>query len=1017
MADPTRRPPARTLSGLSGRSYSSSELKQVQEEYHVHRRWFIGPMPEKVVLPNQEEITRRQKIAALAKQHALSFFLDRGGNLEDWTDDKERSVREEMVQKWREGEWGELLNRHKSAKKKQANGTVWIGNSFEVGDFVGVNVLAAQSAEALLGGVSSRNGMAPTFLDADKPIFSEPDSMRASQDTRNAVSVADTFVTARESMQEASSTIPQAQTELPPTPVAFTPDPASAMASSTTNLIEPPARPELQSSLSRTVRPIVKAQSTSQLVQKRVHYADMDSVSDVHDVTPPDEVLERTGSEVEDTSAGSMSTEAASIDEGAAWGDIILRDRMLVRVAHTHLDSLGVNFNDQKHRTTTGLQFDAWGEFMAVWRQDHLELYEDYSTPGKERLLQHKHLAFVVPLQSANTKLCMYSFVDMTFCLTCKPSSTRGKESKTARFRRFFTTDDTYVFVCKVKTRSRALDWIWQLWRHIGGQLPKILEVRSPILDTKVKIDVPTIETVDGLKMFTRSNIIKLCIQGLRTVPDWHDVVEHQICGGRVLELAWRSGVNLDWIWQEEDVFNRDRSWVVLCGLALQQAHLEIRLGDHYPNKVSNPNTKHDDELSDQFMSEPSAVEGYVTRIKPATHQRQPFYLATHDGYLFVLPPSKASPPSPFLSDDDDIAPGETQGQTLKDREVARGEAHVWNASGVNDLRNILLVRRAETTVVPERHDMPSVKHDDEAHWATIWAAGVPSEEGDYDDEGGEEYVSKVEDKPLLRMKRSFELFLTSGRVVRFECHSCKHAVEWVERLRALVAYWTLRHKEDAKDEMEVASAERPRLTPLLHVHVTDEELPPQPPPDPAAALPSLTKMYNWCVLQGCKSILRCGKLHMRRGLRGQYKTVQMFLVSGALVMFRVKPGTQLYPAMKKRVSLQDAYTCSGYFAALTLPSGQYDPEKNSVPRRYGDGLETDDQEEDTLFMICYRRPQANGTVPSLATKHKSVLYRTRSKLERDTWCWAINCEIERVVRRQRDYEAALRDTGGFVKL
>ena len=141
-----------------------------------------------------------------------------------------------------------------------------------------------------------------------------------------------------------------------------------------------------------------------------------------------------------------------------------------------------------------------------------------------------------------------------------------------------------------------------------------------------------------------------------------------------------------------------------------------------------------------------------------------------------------------------------------------------------------------------------------------------------------------------------------------------------------------------------------------------------------------------------------------------------MFLLSGTLVLFRVKPGTQLYPAMRKRISLRDAYICSGYFAALSLPSGEYNPEVNSVPRRYGDGLETDDQEEDTLFVIWHRKA-AGSTIPPLSQKHKMTVFRTRSKLERDTWCWALNTEIERSARSQRDWEAEMRDTGGIVNL
>lgn len=103
-------------------------------------------------------------------------------------------------------------------------------------------------------------------------------------------------------------------------------------------------------------------------------------------------------------------------------------------------------------------------------------------------------------------------------------------------------------------------------------------------------------------------------------------------------------------------------------------------------------------------------------------------------------------------------------------------------------------------------------------------------------------------------------------------------ALEWIERLRALVAYWKQRHRIDARQEMDVAQSRRPRITPQKHVHQNDSELPPEPPADPSAALPALGSLYSWCTLDGCKSIVRGGKIYMRRGLQGHFKFAFLFL-------------------------------------------------------------------------------------------------------------------------------------------
>jgi len=134
-----------------------------------------------------------------------------------------------------------------------------------------------------------------------------------------------------------------------------------------------------------------------------------------------------------------------------------------------------------------------------------------------------------------------------------------------------------------------------------------------------------------------------------------------------------------------------------------------------------------------------------------------------------------------------------------------------------------------------------------------------------------------------------------------------------------------------------------------------------------------------------------------------------MFLVANHLVQYSIRPNSLLHPIFKK-IRLSDAYVCSGFLAALALPEGEFDPSKSPSGRRYLDGLETDDNDEDTIFVVQYRslskhargalyHSDATGKVSPLSSTQRTLIFRTRSKLERDSWCWAINCEIERTVR------------------
>ena len=51
---------------------------------------------------------------------------------------------------------------------------------------------------------------------------------------------------------------------------------------------------------------------------------------------------------------------------------------MLMRVCTTKAECLGVHFHESVHRTTRDLQHQNWAEFIVAWRQDFIEIYEDY---------------------------------------------------------------------------------------------------------------------------------------------------------------------------------------------------------------------------------------------------------------------------------------------------------------------------------------------------------------------------------------------------------------------------------------------------------------------------------------------------------------------------------------------------------------------------------------------------------------------------------------------------------------
>ena len=186
--------------------------------------------------------------------------------------------------------------------------------------------------------------------------------------------------------------------------------------------------------------------------------------------------------------------------------------------------------------------------------------------------------------------------------------------------------------------------------------------------------------------------------------------------------------------------------------------HLELRLEQHSLSRI---------RLKDGTrLDEPPAIEGYLDRIRPTSQLKNSMYLSTHDGYLFFTSAVQALPPPPPgavpLTGNLDLDP-------LR-REVLRGAQQIIRASGMTDLRNVLVVRRAFQMVPRQREDVAAPDPSGTA-WedeARFWAQ-TESFADDHDDVGGEEGLAKAPDRPERRLRRCFEILLTSGHVVRFE--------------------------------------------------------------------------------------------------------------------------------------------------------------------------------------------------------------------------------------------------------
>ena len=103
-----------------------------------------------------------------------------------------------------------------------------------------------------------------------------------------------------------------------------------------------------------------------------------------------------------------------------------------------------------------------------------------------------------------------------------------------------------------------------------------------------------------------------------------------------------------------------------------------------------------------------------------------------------------------------------------------------------------------------------------------------------------------------------------------------------------------MRHFVDTRQEMDVVhfGTGRPRITPQRLQDQQDDGLrPPDPPSNPAIALPYLSSIYNWCAYDGCRPISKSARIYVRQGLQGRYKWVPCPLHLRVSLLRRTYPG------------------------------------------------------------------------------------------------------------------------------
>lgn len=248
-----------------------------------------------------------------------------------------------------------------------------------------------------------------------------------------------------------------------------------------------------------------------------------------------------------------------------------------------------------------------------------------------------------------------------------------------------------------------------------------------------------------------------------------------------------------------------------------------------------------------------------------------------------------------------------------------------------------------------------------------------------------------------------------------------------MRRLRALVEYWNSRVSAD------IALYKTVRRQNLDALKIDEEmesfvgQFASKWEVSQSYASPEL---YHMCGISCCRTVHMSGPLFRKPRLHASFNRCHVVLSHGHLLVFqdtvRSRSGKLLNHIHHDRVTtidLNECYIYSGLVTGNDLVYNNADARTRTgqlggLPRMYlEDGWSSTDEETMTCFVIWhglrkswFRSDTAGpghrgGTKVKLVTQlgknGKSIVFKTRSRAERDHWVMSIGMEIERLAHRE----------------
>ncbi|KAB2573053.1 Sporulation-specific protein 71 [Lasiodiplodia theobromae] len=718
-------------------------------------------------------------------------------------------------------------------------------------------------------------------------------------------------------------------------------------------------------------------------------------------------------------------------------GQIVKMDKMLVRV-DTTISEVGEEFDENEAHKIESRTSEKWREYMVVCRDNHeadedfpfvLQMYKSRVIAAVEGSKNKKKAKHEVRLGPKYTRVNLYSSLDKTVVIWTP-------------YRK-----GTKIYIMRPRSGSSAAEWYTFLRNVLGWNRASELQVNVPDLDVSLRLENPFQELESSKELqeaakgneeamvkavqqeqAVAKNIINRAIEMLSQTQEYSEVVKKWTSSERI-GLAWKRYDRLEWIHgpNEKKMYG---------SIAMARTHeLELRPKEHYPTKAR---TK-----KNNIIEEPVPVEGFLIRL---TSQRG---LDQRLGPKAVPPPPPKLPciGSSRLPTPKEITDAIPLVYAVNPYPVKDGEIE-WLAGGDGGSSENIRYRDRDAEDEAERKTNLLLKCDGYINLCNIKkvrkvhrgasAADENMDEGsdvdfdlDVDDSMEDDGITHEFDD-----ERTFELVLRNGLIIRLQAFDKMTKKEWMHRLRKLVKYWKYRTATDIQlyktirkynlellkidEEAEAIVGQFARKWEVLHAHASSE-------------------LYNMCGISACRSIHISGVLFRKPRRHATFTRCSVILSAGTLLIFqdsvRKSTGKQLAHIHHEHIStldLRDCYLYSGLLteADLLYQNRTFDnnrPGHTALPRIYlEDGWTSTDEDYMTCFALWHGRKKSlfrrgHGDdevqrevfekeggrrsrwklVSQLGVPGNTMVFKARSRAERDHWVLAIQTECERLAQAE----------------